>query len=156
MKVTERICGHFIITAVPDDRGWSIFRTYRNIVGWREAGNSLSCLQQREVVHTRFPVCSVLPLCRADSRNVSSGVCRAEISPPRLIPLANTNAWFNPLWFFVTLISPSISPRARKEASPIQLSVTLPPPPSPTLHKTLDFKARSNCWETEVQLGLQK
>lgn len=125
MKVTERIRGYFIITAVPDDRGWSVFSTYRNIVGWREAGNSLSSLQQREVVHTRFPACCMLPLCRGDSRNVRPGVCRAETSPPPP-SLANTNAWFNPLWFFVTLILPSISPRSKQEVSPIQLPVTPP------------------------------
>lgn len=134
MKVTERICGHFIITAAPDYRGWSIFSTHRNIVGWREAGNSLSCLQQREVVHTRFPACSILlPLCRADSRNVRSGVRRAEISPPTpVIPLADTNAWLNSFCFLVALILLLMSPRPRKEVSPIQLSGT--PPAAMRLH----------------------
>lgn len=57
-----------------------------------ETGNSLGCLQQREVVHTRFPACSVLLLCAAAGKSVGSCICRAEMST------ADTNAWFNPLW----------------------------------------------------------
>lgn len=57
-----------------------------------ETGNSLGCLQQREVVHTSFPACSVLLLCAAAGKSVGSCICRAEMST------ADTNAWFNPLW----------------------------------------------------------
>lgn len=86
VKVTEMIRGHFVIAAVLDDRGWSIFGTYRNILGWREAGNSLGCLQQREVVHTHFPACSIPPLCRADGK--MSALVFAELK----FSLVNTNA----------------------------------------------------------------
>ena len=69
------IRGHFIIAAVLDDRGWTIFGTYRNILGWREAGNSLGCLQQREVVHTQRA-----PSCRcAEQPGKMSGLVFAEL-----------------------------------------------------------------------------
>lgn len=86
VKVTEMIRGHFVIAAVLDDRGWSIFGTYRNILGWREAGNSLAA-SSRGKWYTRTSQRAPSLHC-AEQTGKMSGLVFAELK----FSLTNTNA----------------------------------------------------------------
>lgn len=108
------ICGHFIIAAVRDDGGWSVFDADRNILAWRQV--TVWAASSRGKWYTRSSQRAPSCCCVLQQGKVS-GLVFAELKcpPPTqtldLIP-------------FGALVLPSMSPGPINEVSPSCLSRT--------------------------------